>query len=444
MGLTGSSKSSITLQPGSTRFVCALTGHNETRTTNIWGLAAADLGYSVRYQGDTWFLFGDAGPAGEYPLNDEHRYPFDQSGDPQSYVNDAIGYARDVGANGCPRLKLVAQSPTLNAYANPYLYLNGQEVSLRTNEQPVSGITVGGKLYVLFMTNNPTPTNTPTVCIGQPIGCLGYSYSTVMGVLDPKPGMPLNFDGLYTLSGPQPGWVPYSQLPGKFVNVALASVGAWIYMWGTTGGPPHGPTACYPGLTECFRRSNVYLARMMASAIGQQPASGRPAGVQYWAAGKWVGDDESAATPLFHQSAPCMGELGVQYNPYVRSWVMLYNCASAAVPGILMRTAQSPAGPWSAPQTIFRIANGYCKFIAHPTCPPGPLNGDKGSAYGPYFIAGRTTGVTGTMTTQATSTFYYTLDTFQPYGQVILTSTILGPPPPHKLPPPPCAPKPCM
>jgi hypothetical protein len=74
--------------------------------------------------------------------------------------------------------------------------------------------------------------------------------------------------------------------------------------------------------------------------------------------------------------------------------------------------------------------SGFCYFIhTNTTCPSGSPNppspgAPRGSYYGPYFVSGWTTGQPATTTTAATSTFYYTLDTFSPYGQVILKSTI--------------------
>ncbi len=53
---------------------------------------------------------------------------------------------------------------------------------------------------------------------------------------------------------------------------------------------------------------------------------------------------------------------------------------------------------------------------------------EVGGDYGPYFVANWTTGITGTTTVRASTTIYYTLDTFDPYGQLIMRSTILGAP----------------
>jgi uncharacterized protein (TIGR03437 family) len=133
---------------------------------------------------------------------------------------------------------------------------------------------------------------------------------------------------------------------------------------------------------------------------------------------------------------PCTGELGVEYNQFVQRWVMLYNCLdkTAANPsGVYMRLAQQPWGPWSAPQTIFngQRDRGLCYFIhravtaTSPACDQvsDPGREDvQGGEYGPYFVSGFTTGSVAL----GTSTFYYTLSTWNPYVQVIMKTTIQG------------------
>jgi hypothetical protein len=96
-----------------------------------------------------------------------------------------------------------------------------------------------------------------------------------------------------------------------------------------------------------------------------------------------------------------------------------------------MRLAEQPWGPWSAPQTIFNPMRdeGYCHFIHRAVTPERPacddLSGPKrlavwGGDYGPYFISRFTTGDEA----RGISTSYYTVDTWNPYGQVIMKSTI--------------------
>jgi hypothetical protein len=74
-------------------------------------------------------------------------------------------------------------------------------------------------------------------------------------------------------------------------------------------------------------------------------------------------------------------------------------------------------------------------------------NRTYGTYYGPHFVANWTTGHAETNILPATSTFYYTLDTYYPYGQVIFHSTIEGPSPPKTPPkpgPPTCKGTKCM
>jgi hypothetical protein len=73
-------------------------------------------------------------------------------------------------------------------------------------------------------------------------------------------------------------------------------------------------------------------------------------------------------------------------------------------------------------------------------CNPGTLpcsKQGKGSYYGPYIVPGWTT-VESPEAGVVTTTFYYTLDTFNPYGQWIMKSSITfgtplkrGAAPPH-------------
>jgi hypothetical protein len=292
-------------------------------------------------------------------------------------------------------------------------------VSLRTDETPDAGIEVDGQMYVTFTTNNPN-----TDC-DECQGALGSSYTSVMGQLDDPGSHPtsLDFTGLYTLSGPTPGTLsgpgstsvtPSAKAtalhsPGMFThNAMVASGDGYIYIWGAAGGGQNTEkTACAEGLKQCGRRSDVYLARIPSAMIASAN-DGRPAAIQYYDGTRFAppGSAESVATPLFSDKPhPCVGELGVEYNPVIERWMMLYNCADSAPGhprGIWMRTAPQPWGPWSKPQTI-----------------------DTGDGpYAPYFVPGWITGTAPTATARATSTFYYTVSSFKPYGVSIMRTTV--------------------
>jgi hypothetical protein len=461
---------------GSTREVCQLTGQNNfqtgkptsSETEERYGLKVADEGSSFEFNGRVAYLFGDAVPANPFKGMDNlaNRYP--TAPHESSVDNDAIAFAEPTTPGVCPSLQFVPQAAArggaTGAYTNPQLLTSeGKQVDLETNEAPVSGITVGGKMYVVFKTDNKKAQETRkekeqerTSEAGgttQEGGALqSVSTRAVMGELvDEKT---LTFRDLYDFSRPSEPFLPGA----KFVNVAIAAgVGSdpYLYFWGT--GPVEN---IHKELSA--KESPIYLARMPATAIGTAGREDRPAQIEYLRglgtgeSPDW-GETEGEAAPLFHdvtlikgklEPSECGHTLGVQWNEDVDLWVMLYNCtdATAANPaGVYMRTAPQPWGPWSSPQTIFnpepnaKAKTGFCYFIyspeKHMKCPRGskktnarlgqaPSPGPTGSYYGPYFIAGWTTPHVEPSEGFVGSTFYYTLDTFHPYGQVILQSTI--------------------
>lgn len=470
---------------GSTSEVCRLTGAGAAghdgvlRTARKYGLVSADHGYSFRDGGRLVFLFGDAQPTLTFPVasttSNTDRWAHDgDDSDPRSYVNDAIGSASPRRPrSGCPRLTFARQTAATGgahrAYVNPHVIISepggpGNEVSLRGNESPVSGITEHGVTYVVFKTNNPNQCPKPPPSHLPADGCLapkpvGSDYSSVMARLVTGRGVvPDTFRYLYTLSGPRA--VPAPQVlsligcpqPGRFVNVALANgPGHSLYMWGTSGGLP--PDAYGDGCStpEYNDHSHAYLARIPQSQIGasgQDGGNAPPAAIQYLSGTgtdgrpEWSGR-ESAATPLFSDGMPCAAELGVQFNSGLHRWMMLYNCKDnrpGHPNGIWMRTAPEPWGPWtSQPQTILNpdpsTHLGFCWLIHQskgcPPSDPNPGGSEQGTYYGPYLVPGWTTrqdtevGSTQTgIEHYVESTFYYTLDTFDPYGQWIMKSTV--------------------
>lgn len=406
----------IVYVPGSSQKICQLTGEmdrqfhkptfNQTRTR--FGLVAGDHGYSFEHNGKLFFLFGDTQPSSRF------KGKLNGTNDPPRMAdyNDAIAFTLDASIGQCVRLDFIRNAN--GAYKNPVvLNTQGQPaIRLRTNESPISGISQGGRMYVIFGTDNPRGTARPP----EP---LGYPTRTVVAVSDDDAN---TFHFLYDFS---------KGANAKFINTAIAGgKDGYLYFWGTQGG-------------EMYRKSAPYLARMRAEDIGKTDG-GRS--LEYFAgldSGKTprFSKSEADASPLFADylegsSAPhnCMGELGVEWNRFVNRWVMLYNCLNntpANPRGIYMRLAEQPWGPWGAPQTIFNpmMDGGYCHFIHRAVTAQSPACDDMsapnrlgvwGGDYGPYFISRFTTGDEA----RRTSTFYYTMDTWNPYTQVIMKSTI--------------------
>ena len=474
----------------STQAVCALTGEHgayterpSRYTATEDGLIAGDAGSSFVFGGKVWWLFGNSNAAVSMPwgaTNSSSRWP-SVLGPPFNAVDlgsDAMATSSlsarppTPGApyNGkvmppnqqCPTLDFVRRS-TLppSPFANPSVYPDpmfktSYFVSLRTGELPEAGIGYGSHMYVVFGTDNPancatlvavgpctdpSPSGSATTCSGSQGGSRTRS---LMAVYDGSEG---RFRGLYDLSTPAERFFPLCPQPvyndiARFVNVQMARDGNFLYLWGTEGGANND-------------QSPVYLARMPIKDISTG------ADLAYWTSymgpAHFVVGPQSLATPIFIDGPdPCAAQLGVQHNAFIDKWIVLYHCKEPVLlpkrpNGIYMRTASNPWGPWSAPTTIFnpvadpQTKSGYCFFIystqtegpKNPTgssvCKPSWPNSSLadsikhvGDYYGPYFVANWTTGVAATRTRAASTTIYYTLDTFDPYGQLVMRSTILG------------------
>ena len=407
----------IVYVPGSTQKICQVTGETDlefnqptaSQTETRYGLVRADHGYSFEHNGKLFFLFGDTHPTPTFNGKPNTQTDLPRTSDD----NDAIGFVSDTSAGPCLRLDFITDS--IGAYKNPVV-LNAQgkpSIKLRTNESPISGISESGRMYVLFGTDNPIDTVSPPAP-------LGYPARSVFAVSDDDAN---TFHYLYSLSR-EPG--------AKFINTAIArGQDGYLYFWGTQG-------------DSLYRKSAVFLARKPAGSMSDSTAieylhSVSPNGSPNFMSG------ETAATPLFHDSLPGpsgtmqvadgTGELGVDWNPFVHRYVMLYNCLNSTPlnpRGIYMRFAEKPWGPWSPPQTIFNPNrdNGYCYFMHRAVTPQNPTACDSlsgpdrldqaGGDYGPYIISRFTTGDS----VLGTSTFYWTVDTWNPYTQVIMKTMI--------------------
>ncbi len=293
----------ITYVVGSSQKICQLTGEMDrelqrptvNETGKRFGLVSADHGYSFEHNGKLFFLFGDTHPRPNFngrPNGDE---------DPPRLAddNDAIAFTTGKTIGNCLRLDCIRDA--IGAYRNPVvLNTQGQPaIKLRTNESPIAGISQGGKMFVIFGTDNPTDT-------ARPPGPLGYPTRTVVAVSEDDAK---TFHYLYDFSkGPD----------AKFIGTAIAQgKDGYMYFWGTQGG-------------ELYRRSAPYFARMRSEEIGK-PDGGQS--LEYFTG---LGPDrmprfsksEADAPPLFQDylnvsSKPqnCMGELGVEWNRFVKRWV---------------------------------------------------------------------------------------------------------------------------
>jgi hypothetical protein len=130
---------------------------------------------------------------------------------------------------------------------------------------------------------------------------------------------------------------------GAYVKPPAGSADAaagWVYSYGTPAG----------------RGGTVYVSRVNDKQILDQTK------YEYWNGSSWVKNNPAAAKPILpgttttsffglvkNTTYPTAGEMSVQYNPYLKKYVMLYTDSGD---NVVMRTSSTPQGTWSTPKTL--------------------------------------------------------------------------------------------
>ncbi len=362
--------------PGSTSKLEQLIGDEDkerhqatlSRTVKRYQLEGTDLGYSFEHQGHVYFLFGDTVGHLDRALDTIART---DARDPEQGV----------------RLDFLT-------VGDRYLTIEPPGISMGAFEVPVSGISLGGDMYVVVSTNH------------------SQGRTTDRSVLT-KFTPPAKFEPLHTIS----------QLPtGRFVKMSmhvepepikgLPSDGPFVVIWGT----------------GVYRTSDVYLSIVPAANFesGQRTryfsgldASGKPTWSQ----------SESDAAPIVRNGT--IGDLSVTWCKDLGLWLMTYDSRPPRPRGILFSYSRTPWGPWSEPQIIFNaVRDGAVgRFIHDPNAQPddglaGPVIGKgqrnpgavHGGAYAPYVVE-RWTKLQG-----SELNLYYVLSTWNPYVVVLMKS----------------------
>ena len=362
--------------PGSTTKVEQLVGEEDkerrqptlSRTVTRYGLQGTDLGYSFEHEGRVYFLFGDT-------VGRLH----------QALDTIATTDARDP-AQGV-RLDFLT-------VGDRYLTVEPPGISMGAFEVPVSGISLGGQMYVVVSTDHSMDRTTDR---------------SVLTKFTP----PATFQPLRTIS----------RLPaGRFIKMSLhAEPGPMADL------PPGGPFVMTWG-TGAYRKSDAYLSLVPAAQFETGEGTRYFAGLD--AAGKptWSAK-ESDATPVVRNGT--MGDLSVTWCRDLGLWLMTYDSRPPAPRGILFSYSRTPWGPWSEPQILFNVLRDGAlgKFIHDPNAHPddklaGPVIGKgqanpaavQGGAYAPYVIERFTTVKCSELD------LYYVLSTWNPYVVVLMNS----------------------
>jgi hypothetical protein len=124
--------------------------------------------------------------------------------------------------------------------------------------------------------------------------------------------------------------------------------------------------------TPAGRAGTAYVSRVAEADILDKTK------YQYWNGTSWTPGNPAAAKPILPSSTtssffgliktttyPTVSEMSVQYNSYEKKYIMLYGDKSN---NIVMRKADSPEGPWSAPVTLVAASKmpGLYAPMIHP------------------------------------------------------------------------------
>ena len=348
----------LTYVEGSTAKVAQLTGDYDmslgiptlSRTGTRFGLVATDLGSSFEHRGKLYFLFGDT---------------WGRPGD-----RDVLAWTT---AHSPDKISLDCRL----APDEKWQPLTVPGISQGAFEVPTGGVSIGGKMFVVFTTDHSAEKT-----MGRSVLALSQDDGNT-------------FRKLYDLS------------TSKFINVSLWPTRDWLYIFGS----------------GAYRKSSVFLAKIKPSALFDPSNLLYLTGVAANKKPDWSAHEEDAV-PLFRHEV--IGELSIAYCKPIRRYVMLYN--SAEPRGITMRSAETPWGPWSAGTIIFEPTrdNAYGHFMHMPSGsnPKGDTVSDLhreslwGGEYGPFIMSRFTTG------TDENCRIYYTMSTWNPYQVVVMRSDL--------------------
>jgi len=364
--------------PGSTVKVEQLLGEEDkerhqptlSRTFTRYGIQGTDLGYSFEHDGHAYFLFGDTVGRLDRALD---TIATTDARDPERGVRLDFLTAR-----------------------GDYLTIQPPGIRMGPFEVPVSGISLGGQMYVVVSTDHSTDRTTDR---------------SVLTKFTP----PATFKPLRTIS----------QLPaGRFVKMSMhAEPGPMA------GLPPGGPFVLIWG-TGVYRKSDAYLSIVPVAHFETGEGTRYFAGLDAAGAPTWS-ERESDAKPIVKNGT--MGDLSVTWCKDIGLWLMTYDSREPAPAGIEFSYSSAPWGPWSEPQVVFNaVRDGAIgKFIHHPRSNPddglaGPVIGKgkanpgtvRGGAYAPYVVE-RWTKLRG-----SELDLFYVLSTWNPYVVVLMKSRL--------------------
>jgi hypothetical protein len=280
------------------QMICQLTGKDAVNDTTITDVNGTDLGIMVYRGGRMYFVFGDTfGGHGPWPLD---------------WRSNTMAYTTDTNpGDGVPLTGWIANAST------------GYAVELVSSRKQ----------------DNVEMTCIPTA-IYDSSTCLYMYYMSVKHWSDTGGMWTCNNASIaYSLDGRTFTKAANVSWPGdsNFIEFGVVNTGSdalivdeYVYLLATASGRFH----------------DAYLVRVPQTQLLNQSAYAYYAGLAVGGTPSW--------SPLMSQAEPVidddMGEMSVMWNSYLHKY-MLMNLDNVQLV-ILLRTADAPWGPWSAPRIV--------------------------------------------------------------------------------------------
>lgn len=306
---------------------------------------------------------------------------------------------------------------------------NGKRIKTGGDDIPNSGVSVNGKIYIVFSTGAVPSCGT------------SCSHAKAYSVLVAFDESQQTFTTLRQISSvPQGGHFLFTSFhePAPSSSASGPAVEPVVYMFGVGD----------------YRHSNVYLAKVptagFESGTGTQYLIAVNSGVPVWSPPDAPGISfEKDAQPVFIDNAPTpsVGNISVAYEKNLKLWLMTYDADGTNPPatrGVFLRSAASPWGPWSDPIPIFNACDnggfgtagkgGYIHYVhakggvvcnlalVSPSGPGGPTIAEEKGQHDPETTVGATFAPLMIERFMSVNndllSVYYTMSTWNPYTVV--------------------------
>ncbi|SEE52453.1 DUF4185 domain-containing protein [Jiangella alba] len=300
----GAVPATATTAPTPAVMVGKITGPgSQSNTHTAWGIYGTDLGVMWdNGDGEILAAFGDT-------FGNTWTPP---GGNGNDWRSNVLLRSSDTDlSNGMTFDSAATDSPGHAKELIPSLKVDGVEMTVI----PTAGVSVGTRQYMAYM----------SVRHWGPPGEWDTNYAAIAYSDD-------NGENWVTTGAPT--WDNPTG-DNKFQMGAFVRHGGYVYLFATPNG----------------RNDDAFLARVPEASVLTKSA------YTYWNGSAWVSGADTQATPVL--DGP-VAELSVRYDAERDLWITVYMRGT----DIVLRSAENPTGPWSAPQVIVSDADH-----------PGPYGG---------------------------------------------------------------------